>query len=109
MSLVFDHSKDTLSDAMGMQDDQVVELSEKLTKLTKDFITTAEETKSQLAEKVALELSYSELVFIATHKVLDTCEKAVEKQKEMLSKLEGISELIEKLNEKFGNDDEDKD
>ena len=53
MSLVFDHSKDTLSDAMGMQDNQVEELSEKLGKLTKHFLLTQEETKSELAEKIA--------------------------------------------------------
>lgn len=108
MSLVFDHSKETLSSSMNMSDNQIEELSEKLTILTKNFMFTAEEKKSELAEKIAIELSYSELVFIATHKVLDACAQTIEKQKKMLLQLEGFSELLDKLKEKFGDvEDED--
>lgn len=105
MSLVFNHDKETLTECMGFTDNQLEELSEKLTEITKTFITTEKMKKSELSEQLALSLSYSELVFIVTHKVLDAAQEAVALHNKSVS---GIEELLEALKKfKDGKDDQD--
>lgn len=95
MSLKFDHSQETLSASMGMTETQLEELSMKMTEISKDFIKAKGSLgKSHVAEKIALELSYSELVFIATGKVFDTLDRALEKQEEMLKGLESLVQMM---------------
>lgn len=95
MSLKFDHSQETLSASMGMPEGQTEQLVEKMTEITKDFVKSKGKlTKSEIAERIALELSYSELVFIATGKIFETLDKALGKHEELFS-------ILEKLSEKF--------
>jgi hypothetical protein len=95
MSLKFDHSQNTLSASMGMSEGQTEELAEKMTAITKDFIKSKGKlTKSEIAEKIALELSYSELVFIATGKIFETLDRALERQEEMLQGLESLIKMM---------------
>jgi predicted transcriptional regulator len=96
MSLIFDHSKDTLSAAMNMPEDSMEKLSEKMTDITKQFITSDDMTRSHVAEKIALELSYSELVFVATGQIFSVLEKATEKKKEIFSLLEILAKNMGK-------------
>ncbi len=77
MSLVFNHEKETLSEAMGMSEKSLEELATKMSEISKNFLLKDEMKKSELAEKVALELSYSELIFIATGKMIETIESAL--------------------------------
>ena len=95
MSLKFDHSQDTLSASMGMTEIQLEELSMKMTEISKDFIKAKGSLgKSHVAEKIALELSYSELIFITTGKVFETLDRALEKQEEMLKGLESLVQMM---------------
>ena len=95
MSLKFDHSQDTLSASMGMTEIQLEELSIKMTEISKDFIKAKGGlSKSHVAERIALELSYSELIFIATGKVFETLDRALEKQEEMLKGLESLVQMM---------------
>ena len=95
MSLKFDHSKETLSESLGMSETQLEELSMKMTEISKDFIKAKGSLgKSHVAEKIALELSYSELIFIATGKVFETLDRALEKQQEMLKGLESLVQMM---------------
>jgi hypothetical protein len=105
MSLVFDHTQKTLSSAMNMSEDQIDNLSIKLADITKEFICSDEMTKkSHLAEKLALELSYSELLFVVTGKVEETAKKAIEHQFKAQLPQE-LLDLLEKLKrEKDGED-----
>lgn len=95
MSLKFDHSQDTLSASMGMTEIQLEELSMKMTEISKEFIKAKGSLgKSHVAERIALELSYSELIFIATGKVFETLDRALEKQEEMLKGLESLVQMM---------------
>lgn len=95
MSLKFDHSQDTLSASMGMTEIQLEELSMKMTEISKEFIKAKGSLgKSHVAERIALELSYSELIFIATGKVFETLDRALEKQEEMLKSLESLVQMM---------------
>lgn len=101
MSLKFDHSKDTLSASMGMTEEQLEDLSIKMTEISKDFIKAKGSlSKSHVAEKIALELSYSELIFIATGKVFETLDRALEKQEEMLK---GLGSLVQMMKDRGFN------
>ena len=106
MSLVFDHTKSTLSSAMNMTEDQVGNLSIKLADITKEFIYNDEMSKkSHLAEKIALELSYSELLFVVTGKIEEVANKAMEHQlKTQLPK--ELIDLLKKLEREI-DDSED--
>lgn len=95
MSLKFDHSRDTLSDAMGMSEEQLYELAEKMADISSHFIKNKDKIgKSEVAERIALELSYSELIFIATGKIFESIDDALEKQKELFSILEKLSGMM---------------
>lgn len=95
MSLKFDHSQDKLSASMGMTEIQLEELSMKMTEISKEFIKAKGSLgKSHVAERIALELSYSELIFIATGKVFETLDRALEKQEEMLKGLESLVQMM---------------
>jgi DNA-binding Xre family transcriptional regulator len=94
MSLVFNHTKETLSEAMGMSENNLEDLAVKMSEISKNFLLTQEMKKSELAEKVALELSYSELIFIATGKIIETIESAVSINS---SSMEQLIELMKKL------------
>lgn len=112
MSLKFDHSKDTLSASMGMTEIQLEELSMKMTEISKDFIKAKGSLgKSHVAERIALELSYSELIFIATGKVFETLDRALEKQEEMLKGLESLVQMMKdrSFNVEMRDGDEDDD
>lgn len=102
MSLKFDHSQDTLSASMGMTEIQLEELSMKMTEISKEFIKAKGSLgKSHVAERIALELSYSELIFIATGKVFETLDRALEKQEEML--LKSLESLVQMMKDRGFN------
>jgi len=63
MSLVFDHTKNKLSDCMGMPKEQIEQLHSKLARIAVHYDET--DKKSYTAEKIAKELSYNELIFIS--------------------------------------------
>jgi len=94
MSLVFNHEKETLSEAMGMSEKSLEELATKMSEISKNFLLKDEMKKSELAEKVALELSYSELIFIATGKIIETIESALSINSPSIEKL---IDLMKKL------------
>ena len=95
MSLKFDHSQDTLSASMGMSEEQLYELAEKMASISSHFIKNKDKIgKSEVAERIALELSYSELIFIATGKIFESIDDALEKQQELFSILEKLSGMM---------------
>ena len=103
MSIVFDHTKETLSECMGLKSTALEELSEKMSEIAKEFIVSKGAIKkSEVAEKIALELSYSDLIFIATGKVFEGIEHAVAKNNKIQDKL---MEIISKLKDE--DDDEE--
>jgi flagellar biosynthesis/type III secretory pathway protein FliH len=102
MSLVFNHTKENFPEAMGMQEGESKELAMKLSKITSDFVKSGEMKNSELAEQLALELSYSELVYIATNHVINTAESALEKMKSSTEKQ--LKELLSKLTKELGED-----
>jgi hypothetical protein len=105
MSLVFDHTQSTLSSAMNMSEDQVGNLSIKLAEITKEFICNDEMSKkSHLAEKIALELSYSELLFVVTGKIEEVANKAMEHQLKAQLPQELLN-LLEKLKRERDGED----
>jgi hypothetical protein len=106
MSLVFDHTKNSLSEAMGMSEADVINLSERLSEITKTYLTDPECTlKSQIAENVALQLSYTELVFLATHRVEDAAKEVVEKFSSPLKSLEDLLETFKEMKKDDENED----
>jgi hypothetical protein len=95
MSLKFDHSRNTLSESMGMSEEQLYELAEKMADISSYFIKNKDKIgKSEVAEKIALEFSYSELIFIATGKIFESIDNALEKQQELFSILEKLSGMM---------------
>jgi glucosamine 6-phosphate synthetase-like amidotransferase/phosphosugar isomerase protein len=101
MSLVFDHTKENFSEAMGLRKEEPRELAMKLSKITKDFVKS-EMKNSELAEQLALELSYSELVFISANHVINTAKEALLKMES--STEEQLKELLSKLKKELGDD-----
>lgn len=102
MSLVFDHTKENFSEAMGMQEGESKDLAMKLSKITADFVKSGEMKNSELAEQLALELSYSELVYISANHVINTAQEALLKMKS--STEEQLKELISKIKKELGDD-----
>lgn len=77
---------------MGMSEENLKELSEKLSRISMEYLQDDKlTTKSHLAEKIASELSYNELIFMTTDKVLDSIEtslnKMIKDQKDVMSTL----------------------
>ena len=102
MSLVFDHTKENFLEAMGMQEGESKELAIKLSKITADFVKNGEMKNSELAEQLALELSYSELLYMSTHHVINTAKDALKKMK--TSSESQLIELLSKLKKELGED-----
>jgi hypothetical protein len=56
MSLVFNHTKETLSEAMGMSENNLEDLAVKMSEISKNFLLTQEMKKVNLQKKLHLNL-----------------------------------------------------
>jgi len=92
MSLVFDHTRERLSECMGMPDTQIEELHGKLASITTDYAMNGKRHKSKIVERIANELSYNELLFVS----LGYIEAIMDRQKEDNSPLSGLRSIINK-------------
>lgn len=103
MSLVFDHTKSKLSECMGMPNEQVDNLKDKLANITMFHDSKGRKSKSYTAEKIAKELSYNELIFIS----IGYIESIIDQKKSIKIKsshhikgenaLDRITEIIKKI------------
>jgi len=62
----FDHTKDTIAGAIGMSEKHLDELQTRLAEIGMEIMTSDSPKPSHIAEKVAQELSYTDLIFVAT-------------------------------------------
>jgi hypothetical protein len=104
--MVFDHTKDKIGQALGLSDDDLSQLAGRLSEITTECLMT-DNKPSKLGEKLAQELSYTELIFIATQFVMDKVESISNESSEMLSKLKDLQKLLDRLHKKSGLDNND--
>lgn len=74
-SITFDHSASKLSTAMGISQDEFVEIEKKTKKYGK-LLIQGEKKSSEIAQQIAEELSYTELVFFSTSFVIMSAQMA---------------------------------
>lgn len=83
-SITFDHTKDKLSLAMDISQEHYEEIQEKTKNYSKLLLEENDDfKKSNLAQKIAEELSYKELVFFSTSFVILTSQMAKEGLKKL--------------------------
>lgn len=98
----FDHNKDNIAEAIGLSSNDLIELSYKMSQIGEGVLTgvlTSEDgyKPSHLAQKIAEELSYSELVLITTQYLIDKIQSFNEEnEKEILDMLESFLKDIKK-------------
>lgn len=83
MKIEFDHSAKTFSDGIGFSKKEIEDLTDKLN-LIANLIPRKQLSQTQIAEMLAKELSYKELLYVATTGLRDT----------VISKLEQIDSLM---------------
>lgn len=81
----FNHDKGSLSEALGISEKHLDEITSKLSNLTMGVIKSDGAKPSHIAEKIANELSYSELIFVATQYIMDKIESFEEHKREIIT------------------------
>lgn len=95
-SITFDHSALKLSSAMGISEVEFNEIEEKTQKYGK-LLVKGEKKSSEIAQQIAEELSYTELVFFSTSFIILSSQLAKKEMERRMSARSGIS---------FGGDSE---
>ena len=96
-TIKFDHTKETLADAMGIDNEQLELLQKTMCDLSLHIVKTTP-TKSEIAEILAKSLSYTELVYLATETVENKTLEALKMyEKHVGSKGESLGELLDTL------------
>ncbi len=85
MKMEFNHEKDSLAEALGISEKHLEEITAKLSTLTLDVIKGDSCKPSHIAEKIAHELSYSELIFVATQYIMNKIESFEEHKREIIT------------------------
>lgn len=96
MATIFDHTKKTFTEAVGFDNQDLKDLSEKLATITKDVLMK-EPRISELTEIIANTLSYNDLLIIATTHVIDKTKEIVANHPQILlaGVLKGIINSLE--------------
>jgi len=81
----FNHDKNSLAEALGISEKHLDEITTKLSTLTLDVIKGDGSKPSHIAEKIANELSYSELIFVATQYIMNKIESFEEYKRELVT------------------------
>lgn len=75
--LKFDHNKETIVEAMGLDDSFTIEHSEKCAKLSTKIIV--DDVKgSQLVEEIMNTFSYNDLLYATTYYIINSTKQALE-------------------------------
>lgn len=98
--ITFNHDADKLTEALNMSESQVEELSEKISGMC-TRLASEHHKQSKLAEEVAHQLSYKELLFLTTVSLVEKTEQWIADNP--LSIIKGI---IRKIKEEKSNEDE---
>lgn len=98
--ITFNHESDKLTEALNMSESQVEELSEKVSAMC-TRLATVHHKQSKLAEEIANELSYKELLLLSTISLVEKTEQWIADNP--LSIIKGI---IKKVKEEKSNEDE---
>jgi hypothetical protein len=92
----FDHDQKKLHDAIGIKEDYLAELAEKLSNLVKSLkVDTVKEeviecSPSEIVQAIAEELSYSQLVLVSSFYIRDKIEEMEEKAAERYMMKKGM-------------------
>jgi hypothetical protein len=98
-TIKFNHNSDSLSDALGINDDQLSMLAETLAEISQDMVQNELEL-SRVAERLAMTVSYKELLYLATHEIANRTKEALKEhlKRKMSSVLGGIASIDKKGN-----------
>ena len=99
----FNHEKESIAEAMGLSKNHTDELSEKLANIAKQCINDSFKP-SHIAEKIANELSYTELVFVATQYLSEKIYSFHQMQEKQIERI--LSKIVKDI-EKYGFDEEE--
>lgn len=83
----FNHESKSIAEALGMSESHLAELSGKLSEIAIEVVTAGNKKPSHIAQKLAEELSYSELIFVATQYLAEKINDFEEQRKDMLSSI----------------------
>lgn len=81
----FNHDKSSLAEALGISEKHLEEITSKLSTLTIDVVKGDSCKPSHVAEKIAHELSYTELIFVATQYIMDKIQSFEEHKREIVT------------------------
>jgi hypothetical protein len=98
--ITFNHDADKLAEALDMSESQVQELSEKVSAMCTN-LASKHHKQSKLAEEIAHQLSYKELLFLTTVSLVEKTEQWISENP--LSIIKGI---IRQVKEEKSNEDE---
>lgn len=98
--ITFNHGEDKLTKALDLSDSQIEELTEKVSAMCNNLLHKHHK-QSMLAEEIANELSYKELLLIATISLVEKTEQWIADNP--LAILKGIARKIKE--ESNGNED----
>ena len=62
----FNHEAKSIAEALGISQSHLEELTQKLSEIAMEVVKAGNKRPSHIAEKLAEELSYSELIFVGT-------------------------------------------
>lgn len=95
MKMEFNHDKNSIAEALGMSEKHLEEIGAKLSSLTLDVLKGESRKPSHVAEKIAHELSYSELIFVATQYIMGKVESFEEHKREIIT--DALKKLLRDL------------
>ena len=98
MATIFDHSKESLDEALGFDSKDIHDINVKLADISKHMIMTTCK-QSELCERIASTFSYNELLFIATLYVTQKTADIVE-ENPLLVKMMHLKARLEDLDPK---------
>jgi hypothetical protein len=99
----FNHSKDNLIEALGFKEESIEDLGARLTDIVNETVSGDNPKTSHLAQKIAENLSYSELVFVATQHMMDKVKSFNEIKRKEISKM--LKEVIKGLKDSLEDRD----
>ena len=93
----FKHESNSIAEALGISESHLGEISEKLSQIAIEVVTADDKKPSHIAQKLADELSYTELIFVATQYLAEKINDFESQRKDAITSI--LKKILRDLGE----------
>jgi len=93
----FNHESRSIAEALGMSESHLAELTGKLSEIAMEVVTAGNKKPSHISQKLAEELSYSELIFVATQYLAEKINDFESQRKDAITSI--LKKILRDLGE----------